>query len=90
MSLPESVQWVAPSPLWGEGGLGIEGAGFLRPERALVRWYGIATLPKEQPGEAGFQVDRGRFDHESGRGRGCQHQQPDGECQCGHRRSDQR
>lgn len=40
----------------------IEDAGFLRPERAIVRWS--RSGGERNAGEApGFQVDRGRFDH---------------------------
>lgn len=40
----------------------VERAGFLRPERAIVRWSEAADRSKSQPGEPGFQVDRGHFD----------------------------
>jgi flavin-dependent dehydrogenase len=40
----------------------VEAAGFLRPERALVRWAAALDQAREQPGPPGFQVDRGRFD----------------------------
>ncbi len=41
----------------------VESAGFFRPRRAVVRWAGVADERPEAEGEAGFQVDRGRFDH---------------------------
>jgi flavin-dependent dehydrogenase len=40
----------------------VEGAGFLRPRGALVRWDAVAHAPAQPDGEPGFQVDRGRFD----------------------------
>jgi len=40
----------------------IEQGNFLRPRRAIVRWHGATDHLKSQPGEPGFQVDRGRFD----------------------------
>ncbi len=40
----------------------IEAAGFLRPHRAIVRWAQAEAVDKLQPGEPGFQVDRGEFD----------------------------
>jgi flavin-dependent dehydrogenase len=39
----------------------VEGAGFLRPSGAIVRW-GEGEARREESGGAGFQVDRGRFD----------------------------
>ncbi|MBC7911543.1 MAG: tryptophan 7-halogenase [Pyrinomonadaceae bacterium] len=39
----------------------VESAGFLRPEAMYVRWAD-AVERRQSPGEAGFQVDRGRFD----------------------------
>lgn len=40
----------------------VERAGFLRPRGALVQWEGaLRDLPGDEA-EAGFQVDRGRFD----------------------------
>jgi flavin-dependent dehydrogenase len=41
----------------------VERAGFLRPERAVLRWAGQTQPRAETLGERGFQVDRGRFDH---------------------------
>jgi flavin-dependent dehydrogenase len=40
----------------------VERAGFLRPNRAIVRWAEESDHWKSQPGEPGFQVDRGRLD----------------------------
>jgi flavin-dependent dehydrogenase len=40
----------------------IEAAGFFRPGQSLIRWSGPEAICKPQPGEPGFQVDRGRFD----------------------------
>jgi flavin-dependent dehydrogenase len=40
----------------------VESAGFLRPDRAVVRWAEATDRHKSQPGELGFQVDRGVFD----------------------------
>ncbi|ETX04105.1 MAG: hypothetical protein ETSY2_30730 [Candidatus Entotheonella gemina] len=40
----------------------IEAAGFLRSQQAIVHWAHTAPWEKHQPGEPGFQVDRGRFD----------------------------
>lgn len=40
----------------------IEMAGFLRPDGALVRWGNLHEDGQSRPREAGFQVDRGRFD----------------------------
>lgn len=40
----------------------IEGAGFLRSRRALIRWHGDAVHERLEPGEPGFLVDRSRFD----------------------------
>lgn len=40
----------------------IEGAGFLRPGGATVRWAGARKPEQDAAGEGGFQVDRGRFD----------------------------
>ncbi len=40
----------------------MEAAGFLRPNRAVVRWARALAWEKLQPGEPGFQVDRGVFD----------------------------
>ncbi|MED5621136.1 flavin-dependent monooxygenase QhpG [Ideonella sp. BN130291] len=41
----------------------VESAGFLRPRGALVRWDGpLHTMDEPRAGDAGFQVDRARFD----------------------------
>jgi flavin-dependent dehydrogenase len=40
----------------------VEAASFLRPDRAIVRWAAATDHLKSQPGEPGFQVDRGPFD----------------------------
>jgi flavin-dependent dehydrogenase len=40
----------------------IESAPFLRPQKAIVHWRDETTYVKWQPGEPGFQVDRGEFD----------------------------
>ena len=40
----------------------IEQAGFLRPDRAIVRWSDDTDALKSQAGAPGFQVDRGIFD----------------------------
>src|SRR5579871_821214 len=40
----------------------VEAAGFLRPERALIRWSGADTVVKQSHSSPGFLVDRGRFD----------------------------
>jgi len=39
----------------------VEGAGFLRPRGALVRWTGADVVRRDAP-EPGFQVDRALFD----------------------------
>src|ERR1700704_4556955 len=59
-SLPPTVL-----PLLAELGVRerVEAAGFLRPRGALVHWgEGEARETFDDAGEAGFQVDRGRFD----------------------------
>lgn len=40
----------------------VEAAGFLRPQRSLIRWSSPEVTWKQQPGDSGFQVDRGQFD----------------------------
>jgi flavin-dependent dehydrogenase len=40
----------------------VEGAGFLRPTGAIVRWSQQDAV-RSQRGEPGFQVDRAKFDH---------------------------
>lgn len=40
----------------------IENAGFLRPQGTVIRWA-AAVERRQSFGEAGFQVNRGRFDH---------------------------
>lgn len=40
----------------------IENGGFLRSREAVVHWSEGTAAPAEPQGEAGFQVDRGRFD----------------------------
>jgi flavin-dependent dehydrogenase len=40
----------------------VEGAGFLRPRAALVRWAEPSAEQRVHPGPPGLQVDRGRFD----------------------------
>jgi flavin-dependent dehydrogenase len=40
----------------------IEAAGFFRPQRSLTQWSSAEAVWQSQPGDAGFQVDRGRFD----------------------------
>lgn len=40
----------------------IENGGFLRSRDAVVRWSEATAARSEPQGEAGFQVDRGRFD----------------------------
>jgi hypothetical protein len=40
----------------------VEGAGFLRPQRAIVQWAEQTPFAKPAGDEPGFQVDRGRFD----------------------------
>lgn len=37
-------------------------AGFFRPRRSLVLWADTTPRVREEPGEPGFLVDRGRFD----------------------------
>lgn len=39
----------------------IENAGFLRPQGTMIRWGGVVER-RQSFGEAGFQVNRGRFD----------------------------
>ena len=41
----------------------IEEAGFYRPRRTFVQWGSKEVLVKDFAGQAGFQVDRGRFDN---------------------------
>ncbi|HEY9663779.1 MAG TPA: tryptophan 7-halogenase, partial [Allocoleopsis sp.] len=40
----------------------VEAAGFFRPQRSLIHWSNAEAVWKQQPGEPGFQVDRGQFD----------------------------
>lgn len=40
----------------------VEQAGFYRPEGSHIRWSSAGEVWKSQPGDLGFQVDRGRFD----------------------------
>lgn len=40
----------------------IEAAGFLRSNRAIVRWSSNSNIRESSAEELGFQVDRGRFD----------------------------
>lgn len=40
----------------------IEAAGFLRSDRALIRWSSTDRQGQADPGNSGFLVDRGRFD----------------------------
>ena len=40
----------------------MEAAPFLRPDRAIIRWSAPTDNMKFQPGEPGFQVERGVFD----------------------------
>lgn len=57
----------------------IEAAGFFRPQQSLTHWSGAEAVWQSQPGDAGFQVDRGRFDQlllEAARAVGVQVLQP--------------